>query len=92
MPRAWRADYDNSVDEVRKSFRSTARQLTELSGKFAIYNPKNDQEQLAAYVLHARASLSTAERALEKYADQWDLHLTQGGYERQIRGEWSDTP
>lgn len=92
MTKAWRAEYDESVKEVREAFESTANQLVELGNKFANYSPKQDKEQLSAYVLHARASLDVAAAALEKYVGQWHLHLTLGGYERGILGERSDTP
>ena len=92
MTKAWRAEYDESVEDVRKTFESTANQLVELGHKFANYSPKQDKEQLSAYALHARSSLDVAVAALEKYVGQWDLQLTQGGYERGILGEWSDTP
>ena len=92
MTRAWRADYDASVNEVQEAFEFTASQLNELGGKFAIYSPKQDKEALSAYAAHVRASLITAAKALERFVDRWDLHLTEGRYERGILGEWSDTP
>lgn len=44
------------------------------------------------YAAHVRASLKAACGALERFVGEWDLQMTEGGYERGILGEWSDTP
>ena len=60
------------------------------------------QEKNAAYLLHIETHLeSLLEEAtgiqqilarVEQFKSRWNLELTQGGYERKILGQWTDTP
>ena len=94
MSKAWRAEYDHDVQQLVGRFESLKRNCDDTQRKLQANSPKNqyDKEQSSAYVFGLSVELEGVGKHLNNFAAKWDLILTQGGYERKVLGEWSDTP
>ena len=91
MGHPWRATYDD-VKQLRAKIESHASWIQALGGKFDSYNPKQDQERLSIYILHARTSIDVVVDALDCFEQNWNLQATEGGVRRGVKGEWTDQP
>ena len=103
MSRAWRQEFDAGADELirlaadlRKH--GNAKVLYECAEKIKMHSPqKGDKESVAAYAnfLYVYARLAQEkgrqlEAAMDAFLERWDIQFTEGGYERQVLGIWSD--